>query len=52
MRTLREQGIDYLTRPRPPGIGDIVWVFVDAVLFASIFVAVWLRLQPPPSGAP
>lgn len=46
MRALQEQGFDYLTRPRAPSVGDIVWVVVDAALFASLFVAVWLRLQP------
>ena len=58
MRALREQGPEYLTRPRTPGIGDIAWDIVDAALFASLFVAVWLRLQPAgpdqpsPSSAP
>ena len=40
------EGPEYLTRPRTPGVGDIVWVVVDAALFASLFVALWLRLQP------
>jgi hypothetical protein len=57
MRALQEQGPEYLMRPRTPGTGDIVWVVVDAALFASLFVAVWLRLQPArpapsPPGAP
>jgi hypothetical protein len=46
MRALREEGLDYLTRPRTPSTGDIVWIVVDAAMFASLFLAVWLRLQP------
>jgi hypothetical protein len=52
MRALQEQGAASLTLPRVPSTGDVVWVVVDAVLFASLFVALWLRLQPARSAPP
>jgi hypothetical protein len=48
-RELHEHGPAALTRPRAIDGGNVAWVPLDALMLASVFVAVWLRLQSAPT---
>jgi hypothetical protein len=51
MRELQEHGPAALTRPRAIDGGDVAWILFDALMVASVFVAIWLRLQPAKSDS-